>query len=374
MDLIGFVRRWAPVVLIVALSACQARTPAPRGLPTPTASLAATVSVVTRTPTRQPTATISVVTPTPLRLPNYPDQPLNLPQGKVLSVIDGDTIDVRIGSQTVSVRLLGINTPEVVGPYRTAQCFGNEASANAKRLLAGATVYLQDDPQQDDKDQYGRWLRYVWLSDGRLFNLEAIAQGFALEYTYYRDRPYSLNRVFREAQQLAQEQGRGLWSPQTCAGDIKRPPLSATTVARTPTARPTLAATALTRTPTPAPAATRSVNSSIAITGMMYAGDDEVVTVTNQSTAPQSLAGWRLQSYGGTPCRLIPEQVFVLPADLTLASGASVRIHSGPQALNKPPTDLKWTEDTVWNNGGDRADLLSADGKLVTSLAYGACQ
>ncbi|MBK9232314.1 MAG: thermonuclease family protein [Anaerolineae bacterium] len=97
----------------------------------------------------------------------------------------------------------------------------------------------------------------MWLSDGRLFNLEAIAQGFALEYTYYRDRPYSLNRVFREAQQLAQEQGRGLWSPQTCAGDIKRPPLSATTVARTPTARPTLAATALTRTPTPAPAATQ---------------------------------------------------------------------------------------------------------------------
>lgn len=88
------------------------------------------------------------------------------------SVIDGDTIDVRVGGQgTVSVRLLGINTPEVAGPYRTAQCFGNEASANAKRLLAGATVYLQDDPQQDDKDQYGRWLRYVWMSDGRLFNL-----------------------------------------------------------------------------------------------------------------------------------------------------------------------------------------------------------
>ncbi|MFZ1237831.1 MAG: hypothetical protein WAV66_00675, partial [Anaerolineae bacterium] len=62
MDLIGFVRRWAPVVLIVALGACQARTPAPKGLPTPTASPAATVSVVTRTPTRQPTATISVVT------------------------------------------------------------------------------------------------------------------------------------------------------------------------------------------------------------------------------------------------------------------------------------------------------------------------
>ncbi len=369
MDLIGFVRRWAPVVLIVALGACQARTPAPRGSPTLTASPAATVSVVTRTPVPRPT-----VTPTPRRLPNYPDQPLNLPQATVAAVIDGDTINVRIGSRTVSVRMLGINTPEVAGPYRVAQCFGNEASANARRLLVGATVYLQDDPQQDDEDQYGRWLRYVWLSDGRLFNLEAIAQGFALEYTYYKDRPYSLNRVFREAQRLAQEQQLGLWSPQSCDGDITRPPLSATAVARPPTARPTLAATALTRMPTALPAATRSANSSIAITGMKYAGGDEVVTVTNQGTAAQSLAGWRLQSYGGSPCRLIPEQVFNFPADLTLASGAEVRIHSGPQALNEPPTDLKWTEDTIWSNSGDRADLLSADGKLVTSLANGASQ
>ena len=342
-------RRGLPVLLLLLLSACQVRNPGESGPLTPTVTPSERVISVTNTPTRRPAVT---PTPTPLRLPNYPDQPLNLPQGKVLSVIDGDTIDVRIGSQTVSVRLLGINTPEVVGPYRTAQCFGNEASANAKRLLAGAIVYLQDDLQQDDKDQYGRWLRYVWLSDGRLFNLEAIAQGFALEYTYYRDRPYSLNRVFREAQQLAQEQGRGLWSPQTCAGDIKRPPLSATTVARTPTARPTLAATALTRTPTPAPAATRSVNSSIAITGMMYAGDDEVVTVTNQSTAPQSLAGWRLQSYGGTPCRLIPEQVFVLPADLTLASGASVRIHSC----------LLYTSDAA----GERSSVALGGRRIIT--------
>ncbi len=363
-------RRGLPVLALLLLSACQARSPGQSGPLTPTVTPSDRVINTTHTPTPRPLVT---PTPTPLRLLNYPEQPLNLPRATVLSVIDGDTIDVRVGGQTVSVRLLGINTPEVAGPYRTAQCFGNEASANAKRLLAGATVYLQDDPQQDDKDQYGRWLRYVWLSDGRLFNLEAIAQGFALEYTYYRERPYSLNRVFRDAQRLAQEQQLGLWSSQTCAGDIKRPPLTATSAARTPTPRPTLPPTSAARTPT-IPPVTPGANGWIAITGMNYVGGDEIVTVTNQGTAPQSLAGWRLQSYGGSPCRLIPEQVFVFPANLTLASGASVRIHSGPQAVAKPPTDLKWTEDTVWSNGGDRADLLSADGALVTSLAYGACQ
>jgi micrococcal nuclease len=355
--ILRLMRRGLPVLALLLLSACQARNPGQSGPLTPTVTPSERVISVTNTPTRRPLVT---PTPTPLRLPNYPDQPLNLPRATVLSVIDGDTIDVRVGGQTVSVRLLGINTPEVTGPYRTAQCFGNEASANAKRLLAGATVYLQDDPQQDDKDQYGRWLRYVWLSDGRLFNLEAIAQGFALEYTYYKERPYSLNRVFRDAQRLAQEQQLGLWSPQTCAGDIKRPPLQATVVVRTPIA--TL------------PLATVSADGRLAITDLQYVGGDEVVTLTNQGTAPQSLEGWRLQSYGGSPCRIIPDQVFVFPAHLTLASGASVRIHSGPRAVDKPPTDLKWTEETVWSNGGDRADLLSADGKLVTSLAYGACQ
>lgn len=359
------------LLLLLLLSACQARTPGQDSPLTPTATPRERVIAITNTPTRRPLVT---PTPTPLRLPNYPEQPLNLPRATVLSVIDGDTIDVRIGSRTVSVRLLGINTPEVTGPYRTAQCFGNEASANAKRLLAGATVYLQDDPQQDDQDQYGRWLRYVWLSDGRLFNLEAIAQGFALEYTYYRDRPYSLNRVFRDAQRLAQEQQLGLWSPQTCNGDIKRPPLQATSAARTPTARPTLAATAAARPTTAAPPATRSANSSIAITSMNYVGGDEVVAVTNQGKAPLSLDGWRLQSYGGSPCRPVAAQVFVFPAGYVLNAGASVRIHSGPQAADNPPADLKWTEDTVWSNNGDRADLLNADGTLMTSLAYGGCQ
>ena len=363
-------RRSLPVLLLLLLSACQARNPGQSDPLTPTVTPGERVISVTNTPTRRPVIT---PTPTPLRLLNYPEQPLNLPRATVLSVIDGDTIDVRVGGQVVSVRLLGINTPEVAGPYRTAQCFGNEASANAKRLLAGATVYLQDDPQQDDKDQYGRWLRYVWLSDGRLFNLEAIAQGFALEYTYYKERPYSLNRVFRDAQRLAQEQQLGLWSPQTCDGDIKRPPLQATASVRTSTPSPR-PATPVMRTPTAGPAATRNPNSSIAITGMKYAGGDEVVTLTNQGTAPQPMAGWRLQSYGGSPCRLISEQVFAFPANFTLEAGASVRIHSGPQAVDKPPTDLKWTADTMWSNGGDRADLLSADGQLVTSLAYGACQ
>jgi micrococcal nuclease len=145
-----------------------------------------------------------------------PTPPPGLPRARVTRVVDGDTIDVRLDGREERVRLIGINTPESVDPRRPVECFGQEASAYAKALLSGQTVALEADSSQADRDQYGRLLRYVWLDDGRLFNQVMIAEGYAYEYTY--DLPYKYQALFRAAQQAAQAAGRGLWSPQTCAG------------------------------------------------------------------------------------------------------------------------------------------------------------
>ena len=59
------------------------------------------------------------------------------------------------------------------------QCFGREASAQAKSILGGQSVYLETDPSQDTVDKYGRTLAYVWTTSGRLFNLDMIADGYA---------------------------------------------------------------------------------------------------------------------------------------------------------------------------------------------------
>jgi micrococcal nuclease len=147
-------------------------------------------------------------------------QPPGLPTATVVEVIDGDTVDVRLDGQVVRLRLIGIDTPEVVDPRQPVQCFGREASAKAHALLDGQTVALEADPTQDDRDRYGRLLRYVWLPDGRPFNLEMIAQGYAFEYTY--DLPYKYQAQFQQAERVAREQGRGLWSPATCNGE-RRP-------------------------------------------------------------------------------------------------------------------------------------------------------
>jgi micrococcal nuclease len=153
--------------------------------------------------------------------PGYPQLPAGLQVGQVTDVVDGDTLDVDIGGEQVRLRLIGIDTPESVDPRRPVECYGVEASNKANELLGGQMVYLEPDPSQDERDRFGRLLRFVWLADGRLFNLEMIAQGYAYEYTY--DAKYKYQAEFRAAQAQAQTQQLGLWSPTTCNGEQGRP-------------------------------------------------------------------------------------------------------------------------------------------------------
>ncbi len=139
----------------------------------------------------------------------------------VVRVVDGDTVDVQFEYGIVErVRVIGIDTPEVVDPRKPVQCFGREASAHARELLNGQLVSLEVDPSQGERDVYGRLLGYLWLPDGRNFGEVMIADGFAHEYTY--DQPYAYQDRFRAAQDAAIAGQLGLWSPATCAGDTEQ--------------------------------------------------------------------------------------------------------------------------------------------------------
>jgi endonuclease YncB( thermonuclease family) len=153
------------------------------------------------------------------RAEGYPAKPEGLENAQVVKVVDGDTLDVDMGGQTVRLRLIGINTPESVDPRQAVECFGREASSKAKELLEGQAVQLEADTSQDERDRYDRLLRYVWMPDGRLFNLEMIAQGYAFEYTY--ETPYKYQAEFQQAQESARSAQAGLWSPSTCNGEQK---------------------------------------------------------------------------------------------------------------------------------------------------------
>lgn len=117
-------------------------------------------------------------------------------------VIDGDTIDVRIGNQTYRVRYIGIDTPERGDVY-----FYQSSEAN-RRLVEGKKVTLVKDVSEVDR--YDRLLRYVFV--GEIFvNYELIRQGYAYAYTYPPD--VACADVFVAAQRAAREFERGFWKP-----------------------------------------------------------------------------------------------------------------------------------------------------------------
>jgi micrococcal nuclease len=128
---------------------------------------------------------------------------------EVVEVIDGDTVRVKKNGWEESVRLIGIDTPEVASPYEKEECFGPEASQNTKQLLEGKEVKLVSDPAVPDKDKYGRLLRYVFLPDRQgSINAQLISQGFALYYPY---QPFEYMDDFALLEKQAREGEKGLW-------------------------------------------------------------------------------------------------------------------------------------------------------------------
>jgi micrococcal nuclease len=136
---------------------------------------------------------------------------------KIIQVVDGDTIRIEVDGVTESVRIIGMDTPEVVDPRKPVQCFGVEASNQAKKLLAGQTITLEIEESQGARDKYRRLLGYVIMPDGRDFGTIMISTGYAYEYTY--NTPYKKQSIYRQAQAEAREAELGLWSPETCSGE-----------------------------------------------------------------------------------------------------------------------------------------------------------
>ena len=79
--------------------------------------------------------------------------------GKVVQVIDGDTIRTRMVGQEHTIHLIGVDTPETKHPTKAVEYFGREASDFRRANLQGKTVRLKKDRTGDTRDRYGRLLR-----------------------------------------------------------------------------------------------------------------------------------------------------------------------------------------------------------------------
>ena len=197
---------------------------------------------------------------------------------RVSRVVDGDTDKVAINGRTVTLRLIGIDTPETKDPRKPVQCFGEQASARAAQLLTGRSVWLEYDPTQDRRDRYGRSLVYVWLDDHTMFNELMVREGYAHEYTY--ELPYRYQQQFRDAQAAARTGQRGLWSPSTCAGDTDQP-------------ADTIGAVAPTALPTPAQPMTSAAAPSVGSDGAVYYASCAAVRTAGKAPLLRGQPGYR---------------------------------------------------------------------------------
>jgi micrococcal nuclease len=105
---------------------------------------------------------------------------------QVLHVIDGDTVAVDINDTDMAIRLLRVSTPKTVDPRKPVECFGPQASDEAKKLLTDHTMRLETDASQGKLDKYGRTLAYVFSGEANSTNFDKfmLASGDGREYTY----------------------------------------------------------------------------------------------------------------------------------------------------------------------------------------------
>jgi micrococcal nuclease len=136
------------------------------------------------------------------------------PTAVVTRVVDGDTLELDNGK---TVRLIGIDTPEV---YGGTDCGGPQASAYMERIASGRRVSVHTDPTQDRYDRYGRLLAYL-EADGMDLGEAVLRSGWARVYVY--DQPFQRLASYRQAAHAARGGDRGIWDSCSAAGPQPAP-------------------------------------------------------------------------------------------------------------------------------------------------------
>ena len=117
-------------------------------------------------------------------------------------VNDGDTLTLTSGAK---VRLVQIDAPEL-----ETDCYGRDAM---KALIAlapkGTRVTLSSDPKLDDRDRYGRLLRYVFVRNENV-NVALVREGAASPYFFRKERGRYAGDLL-DAVDEARDARRGFW-------------------------------------------------------------------------------------------------------------------------------------------------------------------
>lgn len=239
---------------------------------------------------------------------------------RVLSVADGDTVDVSIDGRQDTVRILGINAPE------SGECLGEEATRRVEELVEGpGTVLISG--QSPERDKYGRLLADLVIGDTSIART-LVLEGLALSVAYGRSAQEQ--KPLDDLQALARADQVGLWAPKACGG---------------------------------------SGAGSVSIAHIEYdaPGNDgenlnsEWIEVT--AIEDTDLTGWSIRDESSS-------HRYTFPDAFTLPAGDVVRIRSGCGTDTR--NELFWCNEgsAIWNNSGDTGLLIDPSGSFVDQWSY----
>ena len=123
------------------------------------------------------------------------NEPVAAVVGKVVKVVDGDTLHVYSNKKNYKIRLSGIDAPE------RGQAYGKRAKEHLEFLVAGKQVIAI----VESKDRYGRYVASVKVQSKDVC-AEMLTAGYAWHY-----KQYDNNKYYDELQREAKKAKRGLW-------------------------------------------------------------------------------------------------------------------------------------------------------------------
>ncbi|MBC9249068.1 nuclease [Pseudomonas alcaligenes] len=137
---------------------------------------------------------------------------------KVERVVDGDTLRLSDGR---SVRLIGINAPELAHHGRSAEPFAEAARQRLQALVTANDGQVVLQAGRRARDHYGRSLAHAYDARGRNLEAQLLGEGLGYQVAFEAD---ALVDCQRAAERQARSARLGLWrhAQVQAPGDIQQ--------------------------------------------------------------------------------------------------------------------------------------------------------
>ncbi|KJZ36167.1 MULTISPECIES: thermonuclease family protein [Pseudomonas] len=132
--------------------------------------------------------------------------PSELESVTVQRVVDGDTLRLSDGR---SVRMIGLNTPELGKQGRSDEPFAVVARKRLEALVAASDGRVGLLPGKESKDHYGRTLAHVYGADGANLEAQMLAEGLGFQVAVAPN--VDLVSCQQAAERNARQAGLGIW-------------------------------------------------------------------------------------------------------------------------------------------------------------------